>query len=183
MQKTDEELMEAFAAGDAAAFDTLFERFRSPLHSYISGMLPAGHSAEDAFQETFIRIIRNVRRFDTDRKFSSWAFRIAGNVCSDTMRKESRQAAKNSAVAATTEITSPGPEKTFDRSDRARRIREHVAALPPEHRQVVMLREFAGLPFREIADIMDCPLSTAIGRMRDALIKLKTMMDADGTAT
>ena len=178
MLKTDEQLMEEFTAGNAGAFDQLLERWRSPMYSFVLGILKNGEAADDAFQEVFVRVIRGAKSFETDRKFSSWAFRIANNICMDILRKNSR-AATESEPDVPAPDPAPGPEERLEKSETARRLRAHILSLPVDQRRVLILREYAGLSFREIADVLDCPLNTALGRMRDALKKLSPLMEAD----
>jgi len=147
------------------------------MYSFILGILRNRQAADDAFQETFVKIIRGAAGFQPDRKFSSWAFKIANNVCVDMMRKDLRREINIEYDDAAVD-NSPGPDSAYEEKEQAQRLRDHIASLPDAQRRVVILREFAGLSFKEIADILDCPLNTALGRMRDALRKLRPMLES-----
>ncbi len=179
MGRTDEELMELFTSGNAEAFDELYERYRGPLYRFIAMRPGVGsETAEEVLQEVFIKIMNGARRFDTSRKFSSWMFKIADNALMDALRRVKTRAERTRDAEQSFE-TVRGPEEEYRIDEQARTIRRLILELPPGQRDVVILREYAGLPFKDIADILDCPLNTALGRMHSALKKLKEMLEEE----
>lgn len=179
MDRTDEELMEMFAGGNAEAFDELYERYSRPLYRFIAARGGvSGEAAEEVLQEVFIKIMNAAQRFDTSRKFSSWLFRIADNTLRDALRRQ-KTADGHNRDAQDSFTASPGPEAIYENAERALFVQRLVLRLPPEQRDVLILREYAELSFKDIADVLDCPLNTALGRMHSALKKLKQMMDEE----
>lgn len=174
---TDEDLMERYASGDAAAFEALFERHRGRLFRFLLHSTNDESAAEDLFQEVFVKIVRARENFTRSGSFKSWLYAIARNALVDRHRRrgvrpdqsvESRELdeGKHGRSAASS------PEVHLLR----RRIREAVASIPREQREVFLLREQAGMDFQQIANIVGCGVPTAKSRMRYALERLRRLL-------
>lgn len=181
--RDDAGLLAAFAAGDAAAMDRLVARYRQPLFSWLLGMTAGRADAEDLFQEVWIRIIRNAGRFH-DISFRAWMWKIARNMVIDFRRRKrpsvSLDAAPDDASPPLVErLAAPGPApgRNAELSDSVRRVMAEVARLPGIQREVFLMRTQGDLSFKEIARALDIPLNTALGRMHDAVGKLKRALD------
>ena len=176
--RTDEQLIADYLAGDTAALDLLFERYRRPFYSYFNRLLSGdATTADDIFQETWLRIIRALPSFNPSGSFSAWAFRIAHNQAMQSFRR-SKTRSKVGALTADGELPEPA-ESSFISPDRllnckhlAQEIERALAKLSPEQREVFTLRQ-SGMSFKEIAQIQNCPLNTALSRMRYTIIFLR----------
>jgi RNA polymerase sigma-70 factor (ECF subfamily) len=162
---TDEELMVQLQAGSESALETLVERWRAPLFGFlVRRSAPA--DADDLFQETWLRVVRARRRFDPRRRFSTWLFQIANNLCRDRFRRGGT-AARARAVLA--EAPAPDAEDPSLRIDLARRL----AALPERLREVLVLRYYRDLGESEIAELLGIPAGTVKSRLHAALRALR----------
>lgn len=186
---TDEQLVEMYIDGNDKAFETLLKRHKSKIYTSIYLFCKDQQLAEDLFQEVFIKIINTLRsgRYTNEGKFFYWAMRIAHNQCVDYFRRMKRRP----TVSPTDEFdifnllshTSESPEQAIIRSQSHDRVRRLVDALPPEQREVVVLRHYADLSFKEIASLTRVSINTALGRMRYALINMRRMVEeADAVA-
>ena len=174
MGRTDEELMRLYQHGRAECFDELLSRYRGPVFSMLHAMLRERDLAEDVFQEVFIKVIRSADTFDTGRRFAPWLFKIADNACLEALR--SRKWRTHEPLPDNAEPAAPDthePELTLLRNERRKNLADAIARLPDAQRQVILLREFAGLSFSEIAGIMDCPRNTALSHQHRALKRLR----------
>ena len=176
--RTDEQLIADHLSGDDAALNMLFERYRRPFYSYFNRLLSGDTStADDIFQETWLRIIRALPKFNPSGNFSAWAFRIAHNQAMQSFR---RSKTRSKIGALTSDGTVPEPaENSFVSPDRllnckylAKEIERALAKLSPEQREVFTLRQ-SGVSFKDIAEIQNCPLNTALSRMRYTIIFLR----------
>ena len=187
-QPSDRELIQRYRRGDIEAFDTLIKRYEKPLFNFIYRLIGNKAAAEDIFQEVFSRAIKGLVRYRHQKKFSSWLYRIAHHLVIDTVRKEARE----KVISLETKIkesegeslllkdTIPDkrylPHYNLERKELKKRLEEAIESLPFEQRQVFILREQAQLPFKEIASLLNCSLSTALGRMRYALKNLRSQL-------
>jgi RNA polymerase sigma-70 factor (ECF subfamily) len=162
---TDEELMVQLQAGSESALETLVERWRAPLFGFLVRRSPPA-DADDLFQETWLRVVRARRRFDPRRRFSTWLFQIANNLCRDRFRRGG-VAARARAVLA--EAPAPGAPDPSLRIDLARRL----AALPERLREVLVLRYYRDLGESEIAELLGVPAGTVKSRLHAALRALR----------
>jgi RNA polymerase sigma-70 factor (ECF subfamily) len=178
-ETSDADLLHAFAEGEASALDQLVGRYRQPLFSWLLGMTVNRADAEDLFQEVWIRVIRHAGRFN-DVSFRAWLWKIARNLLIDFRRKRKPDI---SLDAVDDEDDDPlvnqlaaggiGPAKRVELDDMTARVMRAVATLPEVQREVFLMRVQADLSFSEIAATLDIPLNTALGRMHDAMSKLK----------
>lgn len=179
---TDHDLINAFIAGNVNALETLVLRHKDKLYSSILFLVKDKFLAEDIFQDVFIRIIDTMRggRYTEEGKFLPWAMRIAHNLCVDHFRKVKRTPTiKNSEDQDIFEVLNFTEESAEDKMIKRQshsRVREMLDKLPEDQREVIILRHFADMSFKEIAQITNCSINTALGRMRYGLINLRKMM-------
>ena len=169
MTRTDEELVARSKTGDTESFNQLIKRWERPIFALAYRTLGREEDARDVTQETFLRAFRALSGFKGDAKFSSWLYRIALNLCRDWMRKERR--APLVAVPEGVEM-----EDLAARAELGREVAKAMEHLPPEQRQAIILKEYHGLTFQEIADLMRCPLSTVKTRVYQGLTTLRKQL-------
>ncbi len=170
--------MAQYLRGDSEALSELVERYRRPLYGFILRMTEGRGDADDIFQETWMRAIRTLPRFRTDNLLG-WLFRIAHNLVIDDARRRIRMPAAPGGPEefgggpADPPDDAAGPDEALHQKEIGLRIRTCVDELPPEQREVFLLRTEACLPFREIARIQRVSLNTALGRMHYAVVRLR----------
>ena len=168
---TDYQLVRAYLDGDMAAFDTLYERCRLPLFSYLNKrMVQHPDAVDDLFQQTWSKAIKHLPRF-RDANFMPWLLRIAHNTAIDHIRKV-RPSDPLEDHAAELHSAELAPGATLMQHELIGALRSAVDTLPPEQREVVSLRQ-TELGFNEIASIQQCSINTTMGRMRYALAALR----------
>lgn len=175
---TDEELFEEFRKGRAEGFDELVRRYKNPLFSFIIKRMGNRETAEDIFQETFMRIIEHADDFDSSRRFSPWMWRIALNLCTDRHRMTARKPESRLDSGLEPVSEKHGPLETAERAETRGRINEALSCLTEEQREVFIMREYSGMSFKEIALATDSPLNTVLGRMHGAMKKLRVELSA-----
>jgi len=179
----DQELVQAYIKGDQSAIEVLINRHRSKVYTYILLTIKNQPLAEDLFQETFIKVIQSLRggKYRDNGRFLSWVIRIAHNLIIDHFRKEKQM---NSVSNDDSEVDLFNCKKMSDsnieelivNSQIKAEIRTLINELPDDQREVVLLRHYGGLSFKEIADQTDVSINTALGRMRYALINLRKLI-------
>jgi RNA polymerase sigma factor (sigma-70 family) len=180
---SDHELIELYLAGNEKAFETLLHRHKSRIYTSIYLFCKDQSLAEDILQEVFIKIINTLRggRYNHEGKFIQWALRIAHNLCVDYFRRDKRRPTVGSTdefdIFNVISLSDESPEQAIMRSQAHNRVRQLVDALPPEQREVVILRHYADMSFKEIAQLTRVSINTALGRMRYALINIRRMVD------
>jgi len=188
-EKTDEELMLAYAAGDLPSFERLFRRHRRPLFTYLRHRVGERAVAEDLFQEVFLRVVRNRRRYRPTGTFRAWLFTITHNVVTDQRRRAALRTESSEGETMNSDDRATGRGST-DRTSRrvddplassqAGELRASIEAalarIPDEQREVFLLRERAGLDYRSIAEITGDALATVKSRMRYALANLRVLL-------
>ena len=180
---TDEELVVLYAEGNNAAFDVLLDRYKSSIHSYIYFIVHNKDLTEDIFQETFIKAVRVIDegRYVDSGKFLSWILRIAHNQVIDYFRaqRQDKSVSESDAgydVLGTLQLAERTIEDEIVCEQIAGDVRRLVELLPEEQREVVRLRYYGNLSFKEIAEQTGVSINTALGRMRYALINLRRMI-------
>jgi RNA polymerase sigma-70 factor (ECF subfamily) len=177
---TDEQIVEQALGGEPEAFGELVRRWERKIFSLSYGMLGSAEDARDATQETFIAAYRNLQGFRGEARVSSWLHRIAVNQCISRQRRarvrpetaiEDESLTAGERFMATPEQASPA--LWAEKKQRKEAVRKAVSALPPELREVVVLKEFEDLTFQEIADALQIPLSTVKSRLYTALKQLR----------
>ena len=182
-QISDQALIELYPKGDEKAFQVLLERHHQKIYTSIYLFVKDREMAEDLFQEVFIKIIDTLRRgsYNHEGKFSQWATRIAYNMCVDQFRRGKKRTKVNSTddfnIFDVLELPDDNRMDEMIKSETHLKIRELVDSLPQEQREVVVLRHYADMSFKEIAALTQVSINTALGRMRYALINIRKMME------
>ena len=194
MQPTDEELVSAYLdESDEQAFRQLVERHQDRIFGYLMGMVKDRAVANDLFQETFERVIKAMHgergSYDRQGQWLSWVMSIARNAAIDHTRKQKKwtdvpqDEDDGRSFWDTLEDDSPYADEQLHRAEQREWLDEHIEQLAPEQKEVLLLRQETDLTFREIAELQDVSINTALGRMRYALKNLRKMMEAsDETA-
>lgn len=180
---SDQTLLKNYLSGDRSAISQLIERHSRRVRDYINMMVKDRDVADDIFQETFIKVVRVIDegRYTDNGKFLSWILRIAHNQVIDHFRAQRQNKAVTESeagydVLGTLRFAERTVEDEMVGAQIERDIRALVKQLPDEQREVVMMRYFSGLSFKEIAEQTDVSINTALGRMRYALINLRKMI-------
>lgn len=184
---TDEELVQRSRDGDVESFNQLVRRWERPIYALAYRTIGREEDARDVCQETFLRAFRGLPGFKGQAKFSSWLYRIALNLCRDWIRRQRR-----TPVIATPEgldlielASEQGPvesiEELVSRREMSRAVAEAMKRLPDEQRTAIILKEYHGLTFQEIADLQGCPLSTVKTRLYQGLSVLRRHLEKSGT--
>ena len=189
MTRTDEELVARASAGDLESFNQLVTRWERPIYALAYRTLGREEDARDVVQEAFLRAYRGLRGFKGQAKFSSWLYRITLNLCRDWIRRERRtplvQVAEGTdPVDLADERVAPSEsvEDLVARRELSQAVAQAMAELPEEQRTAILLKEYHGLTFQEIADMQDCPLSTVKTRLYQGLTVLRRQLERAGVA-
>jgi RNA polymerase sigma-70 factor (ECF subfamily) len=188
MTWTDEELVDRSKTGDTESFNQLVRRWERPIFALAYRTLGREEDARDVTQETFLRAFRALPGFKGDAKFSSWLYRIALNLCRDWMRKERRtplvavpEGVEVEQLAAQHQTHETATvEDLAARAELSRGVAKAMEHLPEEQRTAILLKEYHGLTFQEIADMTNCPLSTAKTRVYQGLVLLRKHLAEQG---
>lgn len=175
----EEVLLQRLRGGDVAAGEALVRRFQEPLVRYLARLTGNAHQAEDLAQQTWLSVLEHADRFDSavPGGFRPWLFRIATNKANDLWRTSGRMRVASEQLGRMTEFQASGSDVSLEETEQSFRVRRAIDQLPEAQRQVVLLRYYGNLKFVEIAELLGCPLNTALGRMHKAMQKLKDMID------
>lgn len=179
----DQQLIAAYLSGNEPAFEELLNRHRQKIYTSIYLFVKDHAVAEDIFQEVFIKIIDTLRKgkYNHEGKFVQWAMRISYNMCVDQFRRNKRRPTVNPTetfdIFDVIQSDEANAEQTLIMSQTHRKVRQLVDMLPPEQREVVILRHYADMSFKEIAQLTRVSINTALGRMRYALINIRKMVE------
>lgn len=182
-QLTDQQLIHLFIDGKSEALEMIFNRHKEKIFTSIFLLVKDKYVAEDIFQDVFIRVIDTVRsgRYTEEGKFLPWAMRIAHNLCVDHFRKVKRtptvRSSEDHDIFEMLNLSEEGIDRKVMQRQSHDRIRRMIEMLPADQREVIILRHYAELSFKEIAALTDCSINTALGRMRYGLINLRKMMN------
>ncbi len=181
-QFTDQQLIHQFKNGEAEAMETLVLRHKDKLYTSIFLLVKDKYLAEDLFQDMFIKVIDTFRnnRYTEEGKFLPWAMRIAHNLCVDHFRRVKRtptiKTSDNHDIFEVLNFSNENAEEKMMKNQSYDRIRRMLDLLPEEQREVIVLRHYADMSFKEIASLTNCSINTALGRMRYGLINMRKMM-------
>ncbi len=181
---SDQELVKQFVDGSQSAFEALLSRHKQKVYSYIMISVRDKALAEDIFQETFIKVIRSLKegRYFENGKFVSWVIRIAHNLIIDHYRREKQLGTTNAGsfewdVFNTNRYSEQTVEQDIVYDQILKDVKGLLAFLPEEQREVVIMRHYMDLSFKEIAETTNVSINTALGRMRYALINLRKLIE------
>ncbi|MDR1203211.1 MAG: sigma-70 family RNA polymerase sigma factor [Tannerellaceae bacterium] len=179
---TDEELVVLYAKGENAAFDVLLNRYKSSIHSYIYFIVRNKDLTEDIFQETFVKVITTIKqgRYTENGKFKAWITRIAHNLIIDYFRQErSENTVSNDDVEVdlfnNIKLCDGTIEDMIVRNQVLSDVKKLIQHLPDSQREVLEMRYYQDLSFKEIADITGVSINTALGRMRYAILNMRRL--------
>jgi len=175
---TDEALVRRARDGDFEAFEALFERHRALVYRFAYQMNPRRDDAEDMVQEAFVRAYQNLNRYRDEAKFTTWLLRIVTNLCTDQARMSQRrmnleQQEASGALTWMTEGVQEDPVNNLEEDRRRVALRKALAALPPHHRTVIVLRDIEEREYSEISSILGCTIGGAKLRVLRARRALK----------
>jgi len=181
----DGALIERYRHGEAEALAALVEKYRRPLYAYVLNMTAGREDVDEVFQEVWFRVIRRIDRY-RQKNFYGWIVRIAHNLVIDRARRRKPSVSLDAdgdgdrhAPAETVPARTADPAAESADTDLGRRIAGAVRALPPEQREVFVLRTHGGLSFKEVAAVQRVSINTALARMQYALGKLRLMLQED----
>jgi RNA polymerase sigma-70 factor (ECF subfamily) len=183
MLLSDQDLIQQYLNGSEQAFEVLLNRHKTKIFTSIYLFTRDHEVAEDIFQEVFIKIIDTLRKgkYNHEGKFLQWALRISYNMCVDQFRRSKRQTQVSPSetfdVLNVIQAVDDNMEQTMIKTQGIHRIQSLVDQLPPEQREVVILRHYADMSFKEISQLTRVSINTALGRMRYALINLRRLME------
>lgn len=188
-KQTDDQLVASYASGNNEAFDALLQRHQSRVYNYIYQMVREKNLAEDIFQETFVKAITTIRqgRYSENGKFSAWISRIARNLVIDYFRQEKTEAAvssddENFDVLNRKELSEETIEDIMIDDQIRADIRRLIRHLPKSQRQVLVMRYYRNLSFKEIAEATGVSINTALGRMRYAILNMRRIANENAIA-
>ncbi len=183
-----EGLLERARRRDPAALDELVSRYSSRLFGLLYRLTGSRDVSEDLLQETFLRMVRTIGEYEHVGRFEAWLFRIAANLARDWARKRTRRGETSPLAAGRDDEDCPGavapeapagdPGAAIERRESVRALVAALHELPAPDREVLLLRHYGELSFKEIAEHLDVPLGTALARAHRALLKLKARMRA-----
>ena len=180
--KQDQELINLYIEGNERAFEELLMRHKDRIYTTIYMFVKDQSQADDLFQDVFIKIIDTLRKgkYNHEGKFVQWAIRIAYNLCVDQFRRAKRRniitPTESFDVFNLSHIAEISPEDDMIQNQSYRTLKALVDQLPPEQREVIILRHYAGMSFKEISALTRVSINTALGRMRYALINIRKAM-------
>ncbi len=183
--KTNEELVQLFQKGDKKAFEVLLNRLKDDIFNYIYSHIRDEDDANDIFQDTFLKVITSLENlhYTEEGKFKNWVFRIAHNLIIDYYRKNNKMGivsgdGENFTPFAYAKFADNKNIETFMISKQIKKkVKDLLKYLPEEQREIVIMRHFVGMSFKEIAEDLDISINTALGRMRYALINLRKIIE------
>ena len=181
---SDQELVNRFLEGDQDSLEVLIKRHKNRVYTYIVLIVKNHALAEDIFQETFIKVIKSLQegKYKDNGKFISWVMRIAHNLIIDHFRKEKQMSMVSNddnefSVFNSKKFAEETVEDMLVFNQICNDVRTLIDELPDDQKQVVLLRHYGGLSFKEIADQTNVSINTALGRMRYALINLRKIIN------
>jgi RNA polymerase sigma-70 factor (ECF subfamily) len=183
---SDEELVTRSAGGDMESFNQLVVRWERPIYALAYRVIGREEEARDLVQEAFLRAYRSLGGFRGDAKFSSWLYRITLNLCRDWIRRQKRAPFVETpeGVDVIELAGEHGPVESVEdlvaRRDLGAAVNRAMASLSDDQRKAIILKEYQGLTFQEIADLLDCPLSTVKTRLYQGLVVLRRELERQG---
>jgi len=177
----NEKSIEELKSGNRAAFENMFHRWKDPVYGYVLKMVRDYSTAQDITQEVFLRVMKAVHSYNHRGRFRQWLFTIASNLVMDHARKTKRRrevSADDSDISdrTATDTLTALPAGSLSESELRESLLHAVESLPQEQRSVLLLRQYAGLSFKEIAVLDDCSINTALSRMRYALTNMRKLV-------
>ena len=186
IRKSDKELIESYRNGCLSDFELLVSRYQEQIYNYVLSLVRDRQLTDDIFQDTFVKIIKTIKAglYKDEGKFMQFAMRIAHNLVIDHFRKENRipvveSSSEDYNYVDNAPITDPSVEQGMIVDQIHDDLKKLIARLPLEQREVLRMRIYEDMSFKEIADITNVSINTALGRMRYALINLRKMAESN----
>jgi len=179
VEPPDALLVERLRRGETVAGETLVRKYYQPLVRYLQRLLGNEQLAEEMHQQTWLSVLEHLDRFDARNVaggFKAWLFRIATNKANDHWRSSGREKAAKQGLRLMADEELPAADYRMEGSEQELKLKRAIEQLPDAQRQVLTLRYYGNLKFIEIAEVIGCPLNTALGRMHKAMLKLKELM-------
>lgn len=179
---SDESLIAGMRSGQTTAGEALVQRYYLPLIRYLQRLTGDASQAEEMHQQTWLSVLEHLDKFEASKKagaksgFKSWLFRIATNKANDYWRSAGREKAAKASLRLVIDQELPPADFRIEANEQAKKLRAAIRQLPENQRQVLLLRYYSELKFTEIAEVVGCPLNTALGRMHKAMLRLKDLM-------
>jgi RNA polymerase sigma-70 factor (ECF subfamily) len=176
----DTELINLFLQGDETGFETLYYRYRKNLYGFLNNMTRDANTADEVFEETWLKVIDNLQKYRDDGKFSAWLFRVARNIFYDKCRKKKTICEvefDDVMLDETMTATLPEPDREMSAAELGKWIQTGLEELPDEQKEVFLLRQ-QDLSFKEISDLQKCSINTVLSRMQYALKSLKNFLNS-----
>lgn len=176
---SDEALLRLLRGGDASAGEALARRYAQPLVRYLQRLVRSDQLAEELHQQTWLSVLEHLEKFDAGSGaggFKAWLFRIATNKANDLWRSRGREQAAKDGLKRVRDESSPDAADRPQTTEQVDKLKRAIDQLPEPQRQVLLLRYYSEMKFVEIADMLGCPLNTALGRMHKAMTKLQQLM-------
>ena len=186
MTWTDEDLVARSRGGDVDSFNQLILRWERPIYALAYRVIGREEDARDVCQDTFLRAFRALPKFKGEAKFSSWIYRIALNLCRDWIRRQRRtpvvQMPEDAEAVERIALRDPveSIEDLVARKELSTVVADAMAVLPEEQRTAIILKEYHGMTFQEIAELQGCPLSTVKTRLYQGLTVLRRNLEKQG---
>lgn len=187
-EKSDKELIQEYINGDEKALEALLNLYKEKIYTSIYIRLKDHFLADDIFQETFIKIINTLKegKYNHEGKFLPWAMRIAYNLMMDHFRKKKRTPpivnSEGFDIFEILEIPDQGNAKSYIDYQTKNQLQQIIKLLPDEQKEVLIMRHFCDMSFKDIADVTGVSINTALGRMRYALNNLRKMIEEKNLA-
>jgi len=172
-------LVDRLRLGEAGAGESLVRKYYQPLVRYLQRLVGNEQVDEEMHQQTWLSVLEHLDRFDARSVaggFKAWLFRNATNKANDHWRSAGREKAAKHGLKQITDQTLPAADFRMEGSEQEQKLKRAIDQLPEAQKQVLMLRYYSNLKFVEIAEMIGCPLNTALGRMHKAMLKLKELM-------
>ena len=183
-EKTDEQLIRLFFGGDNSAFEVLLMRHKDKVYTYIYNIVRESTLADDIFQDTFIKVIDTIKsgHYNSEGKFLGWTIRIAHNKVIDHFRRIAADKTLNSDdeqdIFNKVELCDNSHIEAVEMELKMTEVEQMITRLPDNQQRIVMMRYYHDMSFREIADLEDISINTALGRMRYAILNMRKMITA-----
>jgi RNA polymerase sigma-70 factor (ECF subfamily) len=181
--------------GESSALDQLVDEYFPRVYGFVAKMVGPGPDAEELAQEVFLRVVRTMESYHHDGKFTAWVFRIAANLVRDRVRRRKREAEmfavdpsrggddEHEDPVSRAPDDGPTPSQPMETGEDLVRMRWALEQLGPEEREAILLRHYSDLPFKEIAEVMSCPLGTVLARVHRGLKHLRNLMESRAART
>ena len=186
MEIEDNELIKNYLEGEEGSFEIIVKKYTRPLYSFVWRLCGNKESSEDIVQDTFLKVWKNLKKFDLERNFRVWIYAIARNSTYDFLRKkklimfsEMDNIEENSTFEENLADTTPIADQIFEEKETAKTIKEVIKSLSPKYKEVVILRHETGMTFEDISDTLKEPMNSVKSRYRRAIIQMQEMLGTD----